>query len=78
MKPNELRTAVYDEQLQLESCRFAGIVQPFPNHFHEHHVIGFVEQGAAGALLQKPGVPHPARRYPADRLCRPEPFYQFL
>lgn len=45
MKPNELRTAVYDEQLHLEACRFAGIAQPFPNHFHEHYVIGFVEQG---------------------------------
>lgn len=22
-----------------------GIVQPFPNHFHEHYVIGFVENG---------------------------------
>ncbi len=39
------RTAVYDEQLQLEAFRFEGIVQPFPNHFHEHYVIGFVEQG---------------------------------
>lgn len=39
------RTAVYDEQLQLEAFHFEGIVQPFPNHFHEHYVIGFVEQG---------------------------------
>lgn len=45
MKSGELRTAVYDDQLRLEACRFAGIVQPFPNHFHEHYVIGFVEQG---------------------------------
>lgn len=21
------------------------IVQPFPNHFHEHYVIGFIENG---------------------------------
>lgn len=42
---NELRTAVYDEHLQLEAYRFEGIIQPFPNHFHEHYVIGFVEQG---------------------------------
>ena len=40
-----LRTAVYDPELNLEAYRFAGIVQPFPNHFHEHYVIGFVEQG---------------------------------
>lgn len=42
---NTLRTAVYDPKLNLEAYLFAGIVQPFPNHFHEHYVIGFVEQG---------------------------------
>ena len=36
---------VYDEELQIEAYRFEGIVQPFPNHFHEHYVIGFVEDG---------------------------------
>ncbi|MCM1134684.1 MAG: AraC family transcriptional regulator [Clostridium sp.] len=42
----ETRTAVYDEELQLEAYRFEGIAQPFPNHFHEHYVIGLVEDGA--------------------------------
>ena len=41
----EVRTVVYDESLQIEAYRFEGIVQPFPNHFHEHYVIGFVENG---------------------------------
>ena len=41
----EIRTIVYDEELRLEAYRFEGIVQPFPNHFHEHYVIGFVEDG---------------------------------
>ena len=41
----ELRTVVYDEELRLEAYRFEGIMQPFPNHFHEHYVIGFVEGG---------------------------------
>lgn len=41
----ETRTVVYDEELRLEAYRFEGIVQPFPNHFHEHYVIGFVEDG---------------------------------
>lgn len=41
----ETRTAVYDEELMIEAYRFKGIVQPFPNHFHEHYVIGFVENG---------------------------------
>lgn len=45
MKPNELRTVVYDAQLHLEAYHFAGIVQPFPNHFHEHYVLGLVEAG---------------------------------
>lgn len=36
---------VYDDELRLEACRFEGIVQPFPNHFHEYYVIGFVESG---------------------------------
>ncbi|WP_455542960.1 helix-turn-helix domain-containing protein [Intestinibacter sp.] len=41
----EVRTIVYDETLKLEAYRFEGIVQPFPNHFHEYYVIGFVENG---------------------------------
>ena len=41
----ETRTVVYDDELQIEAYRFEGIVQPFPNHFHEHYVIGFVEDG---------------------------------
>lgn len=41
----ELRTIVYDDELQIEAYRFEGIVQPFPNHFHEYYVIGFVEIG---------------------------------
>lgn len=41
----ETRTVVYDDALRIEAYRFEGIVQPFPNHFHEHYVIGFVEDG---------------------------------
>ena len=41
----EIRTVVYDKTLRVEAYRFEGIVQPFPNHFHEHYVIGFVEGG---------------------------------
>ena len=41
----ETRTVVYDEELRIEAYRFEGIMQPFPNHFHEHYVIGFVEDG---------------------------------
>lgn len=41
----ETKTVVYDDELHIEAYRFEGIVQPFPNHFHEHYVIGFVENG---------------------------------
>lgn len=41
----ETRTVVYDDELKIEAYRFEGIVQPFPNHFHEHYVIGYVENG---------------------------------
>lgn len=41
----EIRTVVYDEELRIEACWFQGIVQNFPNHFHEHYVIGFMEAG---------------------------------
>ena len=41
----EARTAVYDDGLHIEAYRLAGIVQPFPNHFHEYYVIGFMEDG---------------------------------
>lgn len=41
----EIRTIVYDDELHIEAYRFEGIVQPFPNHFHDYYVIGFVEDG---------------------------------
>ena len=41
----EIRTAVYDDGLHIEAYRLEGIVQPFPNHFHEYYVIGFMEEG---------------------------------
>ncbi len=41
----ETKTVVYDEELRVEAYRFEGIAQPFPSHFHEHYVIGFVEKG---------------------------------
>lgn len=41
----EIRTVVYDDDLHIEAYRFEGIVQPFPNHFHQYYVIGFIEDG---------------------------------
>lgn len=45
MMKKVIKTAVYDDELRLEAYRFDGIMQPFPNHFHEYYVIGLVEKG---------------------------------
>lgn len=39
------RVFYYDETLDIEVYSFQGISQSFPNHFHEHYVIGLLEQG---------------------------------
>lgn len=39
------RIVVFDEGLQIEAYRFNGLMQKFPNHFHDHYVIGFVQSG---------------------------------
>lgn len=41
----EERTVRFDHDLQIEAYRFEGIMQKFPNHFHEYYVIGFIESG---------------------------------
>lgn len=41
----EQRHIYYDRDLKLEAYNLSGIVQKFPNHFHEYFVIGFVERG---------------------------------
>ena len=41
----ELREAFYDQDLRLEAYRLSGVVQKFPNHFHEFYVVGFIEGG---------------------------------
>lgn len=42
---NEQRYVYYDNDLKIEAYNLKGIVQKFPNHFHEYYVIGFVEGG---------------------------------
>ncbi len=41
----EQRFAYYDNDIQIEAHHFKGIMQMFPNHFHEYYVIGFIESG---------------------------------
>ncbi|MEC1626778.1 AraC family transcriptional regulator [Bacillus mojavensis] len=42
---NETRTLHLDPHLDIEAYRFKGIMQKFPNHFHDYYVIGFIEKG---------------------------------
>jgi hypothetical protein len=42
---HEVRTVCFDPDLKLEACRFEGLLQDFPNHFHDYYVIGFLENG---------------------------------
>lgn len=41
----EQRHIFYDSFLGIEAYQLSGIVQKFPNHFHECYVIGFIEGG---------------------------------
>lgn len=41
----EQRHIFYDSLLGIEAYQLSGIVQKFPNHFHECYVIGFIEGG---------------------------------
>lgn len=41
----EMRMVKYDAELKVEAYHFQGIMQKFPNHFHDYYVIGFIEKG---------------------------------
>ncbi|MBU5443582.1 AraC family transcriptional regulator [Paenibacillus sp. MSJ-34] len=41
----EVREIRYDPDIGIEAYRFQGIMQKFPNHFHDYYVLGFIEQG---------------------------------
>ncbi len=58
----EIKTVVYNDELRMEAYRFDGIVQPFPSHFHEHYVIGFVESGERVLFCRD-------REYAIDERC---------
>ncbi|NRY59136.1 AraC family ligand binding domain-containing protein [Clostridium beijerinckii] len=42
---SEVRTVCFDTELSIEAYNFKGIMQKFPNHFHDYYVIGFIENG---------------------------------
>ena len=41
----ENRRVCFDRVLKIEAYHFKGLMQKFPNHFHEYYVLGFVESG---------------------------------
>lgn len=41
----EQRHAYYDHDLGIEAYQLSGVVQKFPNHFHDFYVLGFIEGG---------------------------------
>ena len=45
LSEQEQRHVYYDRDLKIEAYNLSGIVQKFPNHFHEYYVIGFIEGG---------------------------------
>ena len=50
---NETRTVCYDADLNIEAYRFEGVMQKFPNHFHDYYVIGFIERGQRCLLCKE-------------------------
>ena len=50
---NETRTVCFDTELNIEAYNFKGIMQKFPNHFHDYYVVGFIETADSGIYLAK-------------------------
>jgi len=50
---DETRTVCYDAELNIEAYHFEGVMQKFPNHFHDYYVIGFIEKGQRYLLCKE-------------------------
>lgn len=51
----EVRLVNYDYDLGIETYRFEKMKDHFPDHFHEHYVIGFVEAGSREFICRGKG-----------------------
>jgi mannose-6-phosphate isomerase-like protein (cupin superfamily) len=51
--PDETRTVCFDTDLKIEAYRFEGVMQKFPNHFHDYYVVGFIEKGQRQLLCKE-------------------------
>ena len=58
----EERLVRYDPGLQIEAYRFRGVVQPFPNHFHEGYMVIFLDRGRRRLTCGQETAGHP-RQY---------------
>ena len=88
----EVRTIVYDEQLRIEAYLLEGIVQPFPNHFHDHYVIGFMEGGErylscknreynlrkGDIVIFNPGDNHGCAQIGEEAICYLRPLHEMV
>lgn len=52
MQKNEIRSVKYDAACRVEAYQFQGVMQTFPNHFHDYYVIGVIERGRRTLLAQ--------------------------
>lgn len=48
----ESRIVRYDPHIQIEAYHFQGIMQQFPNHFHDYYVIGYIEDGKRSLICK--------------------------
>ncbi|WP_308776233.1 AraC family transcriptional regulator [uncultured Bilophila sp.] len=42
----ETRTIHYDAELAVEAYWLQNVLEPFPSHFHDYYLIGFIEKGS--------------------------------
>ena len=43
----ETFTSCYDKDMHIDAYQLEGLVQSFPNHFHEHYTVGFIQCGSS-------------------------------
>ena len=55
LQEQEQRHVYYDRDLDIEAYNLSGIVQKFPNHFHEYYVIALLREKAP-SVVQGEGV----------------------
>ena len=48
-----LKEILYDDDLSVEAYQFDGVVQTFPNHFHDYYVVGLMETGKRKLIVNQ-------------------------